>query len=258
MARSDSDAVLLDVENGVARIVLNRPETGNALTVEICHGLRAAFESVSNDASARVVLLSAQGRQFCAGGDLRAIQIAPDRAAFVLELVTAAHAAVRVIAELKKPVVTSVHGAAAGAGLSLVLLSDLVIASDRASFMTAYTAVGLTPDCGQSWLLPRAIGSSRALDLTLQSRRVGAQVALSMGLVSRVVADGTHADEALRLARSLADGPAEASGRARALIRQGYAAGFDAHLDLEAASISAMAGTVEAGALIDAFLEASG
>ncbi|WP_161632176.1 enoyl-CoA hydratase/isomerase family protein [Nakamurella lactea] len=257
MSRPDSEAVLLDVENGVARIVLNRPDTGNALTVEICHGLRAAFESVSNDPSARVVLFSAQGRQFCAGGDLRAIASAPDHAAFVLELVTAAHAAVRSIAALPKPVVTVVHGAAAGAGLSLVLLSDLVVASDRASFMTAYTAVGLTPDCGQSWLLPRAIGTTRGLDLTLQPRRVGAAEALSIGLIARVAADGTHLAQADQLARSLADGPAAASGQARALIRQGYAAGFDAQLDLEAATIAAMAGTAESAALIAAFLEAS-
>jgi len=246
-------AVLLDVSDGVAQVVLNRPAQGNTLDVDMAHRLGAVFSEIADDPAVRVVLLSGNGRFFCAGGDLAAMAAASDRAAFVHELAVAAHGAVQLLAALEKPVVAAVQGAAAGAGLSLVLLSDLVVASSTASFVTAYTSVGLTPDCGQSWLLPRAVGISRALDLTLTSPRLSAAQAHALGLVSRVVEPNSLTAEAEALARRLAQGPVSL-GPARALIRDGYAEGFREHLAREAAAISRAAGAVETGALIEAFL----
>jgi len=250
----DTDPVLLEVRDGVAHVTLNRPETGNALDIPVSRALLGRLRQVAADETARVVLLTGQGRAFCAGGDLRSMQAAADRGAYVLELAQAAHAAVRGLAALDKPVVTAVQGSAAGAGLSLVLLSDLVLAAPDAVFITAYTAVGLTPDCGQSWLLPRAVGTTRALDLLLTSPAVAAPEAHALGIISRVAAQGSVFAEAEALALKLARGPATALGQARALVRSGQADGFDAHLDREAETIARMAATPMAGTLIGAFL----
>jgi 2-(1,2-epoxy-1,2-dihydrophenyl)acetyl-CoA isomerase len=139
----DTDPVLFAVRDGVAHITLNRPETGNALDVPVSRALLGRLQQVAADETAHVVLLTGSGRAFCAGGDLRSMQAAADRGAYVLELARAAHGAIRGLAALGKPVITAVQGSAAGAGLSLVLLSDLVLAAPDAVFVTAYTAVGL-------------------------------------------------------------------------------------------------------------------
>jgi 2-(1,2-epoxy-1,2-dihydrophenyl)acetyl-CoA isomerase len=182
------------------------------------------------------------------------MQAAADRGAYVPELVQAAHGAIRALSALEKPVITAIQGSAAGAGLSLALLSDLVLAAPESVFVTAYTAVGLTPDCGQSWLLPRTVGITRALDLMLTSRALPAQEAHALGIVSRVASQGDVLSEAQALALKIAKGPALALGQAKALIRSGYADGFGAHLDREAETISRMAATETAGTLIEAFL----
>ena len=249
-----TDPVLLNVRDGVASITLNRPESGNALDLPVSGALLGILRQVAADDSARAVLLRGSGRKFCVGGDLRSMRAAPDRGAYVLELAHAAHDAVRALAALEKPVVTAVQGSAAGAGLSLTLLSDLVLADPQSVFVTAYTAVGLTPDCGQSWLLPRAVGVTRALDLTLTSRAISAQDAHALGIVSRIADQESLFTEAETLALKLAQAPAGALGHARALIRSGYADGFEAHLDREAETISRMAATEEAGTMINAFL----
>jgi 2-(1,2-epoxy-1,2-dihydrophenyl)acetyl-CoA isomerase len=210
-------------------------------------------EVIARDEVVRTVLLAGRGRMFCAGGDLRSMYAAENRGSFVHALALAAHDAVRALATLRKPIVAAVRGSAAGAGLSLALLADIVLADPGSSFLTAYTSVGLTPDCGQSWLLPRAVGTQRALELTLMPRRVSAEEAHALGIVSRVVAERDLIDEATAVAERLAAGPAHALGEARALIREAALEGFDAHLDLEAATIARMAASAEAGSLIASF-----
>ncbi|UPK73971.1 enoyl-CoA hydratase-related protein [Nocardioidaceae bacterium SCSIO 66511] len=248
-----SDSVRLDVHEGVARVTLNRPDNGNALDLDVAHRLLDVVQKVAADDDARVMLLRAEGRMFCAGGDLAAMRAAPDPGAYVAELAHAAHEAIRAIVALKKPIVAAVQGAAAGAGLSLVLLSDLVIAAERATFVTAYTAVGLTPDCGQSWLLPRAIGTGRAVDLMLNSPRLTAEKAVHLGVATEAVVDDVLENRAGETAARLATGPSHAFGHARWLIRSADAAGLDAHLDREAETIAAMAATDDTAALIESF-----
>lgn len=247
-------AVLLEIEAGVAHITLDRPHQGNALDLGLARGLKAAFDTVAARDDARVVLLTGNGRLFCAGGDLRSMHAAADRGAFVHELALAAHEAVRVIASLEKPIVAAVQGSAAGAGLSLVLLSDVVLTTPTTSFITAYTTVGLTPDCGQSWLLPRAVGTRRALDLVLAPRRTLGPEAVGLGIATRVLTEDSLAEEAAAHAARLAAGPAHAFGAARALIRSSDAGGFEAHLDKEAETIARMAASEETGKRIEAFL----
>ena len=233
-------AVHLAIAGGVATITLNRPASVNSINIELADQLSESLTKVSSDDTVQVVLLAGAGRMFCAGGDLTELAAAPDRGAYMHQLVSAAHAAVRTLAAMEKPVVAAVHGSAAGAGLSLALLADVVVAGRSAKFLTAYTSVGLTPDCGQSWLLPRATGLSQALSLTLCPRPIGAEEALALGLATTLVDDDDVSLEASRVARRLAEGPNPALGRARRLLRGSYD-GFEAHLDRELVSIEEMA-----------------
>lgn len=153
----------------------------------------------------------------------------------------------------KKPVVAGVQGAAAGAGLALTLASDLVVAGGSAKFLCAYTAIGLTPDCGTSWLLPQAVGLQRALQLTLTNRALTAAEAQQWGVVTQTCADDQVAATARAVADALAAGPARALGLSRKLLRSARTRSLDEHLDLEAASISAMGTTPEAEALVEHF-----
>lgn len=250
-----SDApVLLTVADGVAHVELNRPDASNTIDVPWTEAFLDVLTRARDDDAARVVLLTGRGRMFCAGGDLGAMDAAEDPSTYLRSLADALHEGVRLLDTLEKPVVVGVQGAAAGAGLSLVLGGDLVVAGRSAAFVTAYTSVGLTPDGGQSWLLPRVVGLQRALELTLTPRRLSAEEAQAWGIVGTVVDDDVVHDEALALARRLADGPAHAFGRARRLLRRSYDATLSDQLDVEAGFIAASVAEPESAALISRFL----
>lgn len=246
--------VRLDVGEGVATVTLNRPDDANSINLPMAIHLLEVFEEIAADASSHVVLLRGNGRFFCTGGDLREMDAAPDRGQYLAELAHTMHEAIKLLAGFEKVVVAEVQGSAAGAGLSLVLASDIVYAAESAKFLTAYATVGLTPDCGQSWLLPRVVGLGRAPDLTLEPRHLVASDALDWGIVSRVVSDDVLSHEAALLAQRIATGPAEALGRSRLLLRRGLTSSLEDHLDQEDASISYMASTADTGRRIDAFL----
>ncbi|EWT02718.1 enoyl-CoA hydratase [Intrasporangium oryzae NRRL B-24470] len=247
--------VVYGVHGGVATIELNRPESSNALDLPLAGALLAALDAAAADDGVRVVLLLGRGRLFCGGGDVAAMAAARDRGAFLRELADAAHQVVRRLDVLEKPVVAGVQGAAAGAGLALTLSADLVIAGESATFLTAYTAIGLTPDCGTSWLLPRAVGLGRALDLVLTGRRLSAAEAVELGIAARTCPDAEVPAVARAVAERLASGPAYALGQSRRLLRSAQSSTLDEHLDREAAAIAAAGATDEAAALVDAFVE---
>ena len=248
------DSVLFEVADGVATVTLNRPGASNAVDLGLTRALAAAVAAVAADDAARVLLLCGAGKRFCAGGDLGAMDAAPDRGAFIRELAGAAHEVVRALDRLEKPVVAAVQGAAAGIGLSFVLGADLVVAGAGAKFVSAYTSVGLTPDGGQSWLLPRIVGARRAAEIVLLSEPLSAERALEYGIVSAVVEDGSELARARELAAALAARPAQALGPARRLLRDGMDRSLSDHLDAEAAAITAAASTEATGALIARFL----
>lgn len=251
---SDSP-VVLTVADGVGHIELNRPEASNAIDQPLADALVRCVREAATNEQVRVVLLTGRGARFCAGGDLAAMAAAQDRRAFLQRLADTLHDGVRAFHSLAKPVVAGVHGAAAGAGLSLALGADLVVAGRGCSFVSAYAGVGLTPDGGQSWLLPRVVGQQRALELTLTSRRLSAEEAQDWGIVTRVVDDADVLDEARVLAAQLARGPAPALGRARRLVRDGAESDdLSAHLDLEARSIATAAAHPDSERLIAGFL----
>lgn len=208
------------VTNGVARLELNRPDAANALDLESARQVAAAVAGAASDVEVRAVLITGAGARFCAGGDVASFLAAPDPPAYVERLATELDAAFRALAALEKPVVAAVQGAVAGAGLSLMLSCDLIVSAPSTRFVFAYPGIGFTPDCGLSYLLPRAVGQQRALSFALSGRPATASEALSWGLVSEVADEpGARARD---LAEELASGPATALGQVRRLLRQGW------------------------------------
>lgn len=241
--------------SGVVELLLDHADRGNALDLEGAEHLRAAAKQVADDPG-RAVLLRAAGRNFCVGGDLRSFAGHGDQTgSYVREVALAAHAAVESLHSLPVPLVTAVQGAAAGAGIGLALLGDLVLASRSAVFRLAYTAVGLSPDCGASWLLPRLVGPMRAADLLLTNRVLRASEAEAWGLVSRVVDDAALAEESFALATRLADGPVDAYTAVKRLVRQSAITPLRDHLAAEAHSIAELADGASAKAAIKSFLQ---
>lgn len=208
------------VEEAVAHVRLNRPEAANAFDLAATRELREAVDRAGADPGVRAVMLSGAGARFCAGGDVASFVAAADRSAYLHRLASELDEALQALAALPKPVVAAVHGAVAGAGLGLLLSADVAVAAPGTKFVFAYPGIGLTPDCGVSWMLPRAVGSQRALALALTGRTLDATTAQEWGLVAEVQEDPVAG--ATGLARSWADGPAEALGRTRLLLRAAW------------------------------------
>ncbi|MDH6626159.1 2-(1,2-epoxy-1,2-dihydrophenyl)acetyl-CoA isomerase [Streptomyces sp. LBL] len=242
--------------DGIVELLLDDPTRANALDLPTAEALRDAAAQVAADPGG-AVLLRAAGGNFCVGGDLRAFAgRGADTSSYVHAVATAAHEAVRVLHEVPVPVVTAVRGAAAGGGIGLALTGDLVVAARSARFRLAYTAIGLTPDCGASWVLQRLLGPRRAADLILTNRVLTGDDAERWGLVSWVVEDAELDDTAYRTAAGLAAGSTPALRAAKGLLRAGSGARLEEHLAAEARSIAALAGGAEAQAAMDSFLAA--
>ena len=206
------ETLLYDQRDGVATITLNRPEAFNALTPTLNAELREALGSIGSDESVRAVVISGAGRAFCSGQDLRQME-AGDPAAVVKDTLNNSYAPmIMAMRQLPKPIIGAINGVAAGAGMSLALATDVRIASDKASFMQAFSRVGLVPDAGSNYFLPRLVGLPRALELAWTARRVGAAEALNIGLVNSVVAAEDLDSAAHEMAAQLAKGPALAIG----------------------------------------------
>lgn len=249
------ELLLFSVERHIARIVLNRPQAGNVIDLDMARALAAAAARCEQDATIRCVVLTGAGRMFCAGGDVRAFAAQGERAGeFLGELAAVVHAAVRSFARMPKPLLALVNGPAAGAGLSLALSADIVLASRSATFSTAYGALGLTADGGMTWLLPRLVGLRRAQDLLLTSRRVLSDEALAIGLVTRLVDDALLDSEGDIVAEALARGATRAMGAARALLAVSSSSDLDTQLDREARAIAEAGASAECREGLAAFL----
>ncbi|ALE93872.1 enoyl-CoA hydratase [Arthrobacter alpinus] len=216
------DLIRYENSDAVAHIELNRPQESNAIDQPTAQALEMAIDRAAADEAVRAILVTGAGKRFCAGGDLRSMLAADDHALYLEGLAETLDRALRKLAQLEKPVVAAVQGAVAGAGIALILSCDLVIADPSTKFVLAYSGVGLTPDCGTSYLLPRAIGQQRALAMALTNRAVTADEALAWGLIAEVATDGSPTKRAFDLAKSLAAGPHLALGQTRRLIRGGW------------------------------------
>src|SRR6266508_498574 len=214
-------------DDTVVLVTLNRPERLNALSLELVRELRTTFEGLDADPTARVIVLTGAGRAFSAGADLRAEPTSAD-----VVLGEYYNPLVRTMAGLGTPLVAAVNGVAAGAGMAISLACDLRVAAVGASFRMAFVAVGLVPDTGATWLLPRAIGTARAAEMALTGRPVDAAEALAWGLVNEVVPDSDLLARALEVGRSVA-AQASSTGAIRRLLHGGADGTFEQALEGE-------------------------
>ncbi|HEV2913441.1 MAG TPA: enoyl-CoA hydratase-related protein [Pyrinomonadaceae bacterium] len=223
-------------EAAVATITLNRPAALNALTLELGREFRSAVGE-ARERGARAILLTGAGRAFCAGGDLREMQRMAEKEgrveAFFDEPLKLLHDCVLLIRQTPLPFIAAVNGAASGAGCNLALACDLVLAAESARFNEAFIGVGLTPDCGGTFILPRLVGAKRATELLMTGDPVDARRAAEWGMINRVVADAELMDEAYKLAARLASGPTVAIGRIKELLEKSATNDYGAQMDLE-------------------------
>ena len=235
MPEADGETVLveLDREAGVGTITLNRPAALNALTVPMKEELLAAFRRVEREQAIRAVILTGAGRAFCAGQDLRE-RLEPDAAPLGVEVRERYNPIVRAMRDMPKPIVGAINGVAAGAGASLAMACDIRIASDAASFALAFGRVGLVPDSGATWFLPRLVGAARAAELALLNDPVSAADAARIGLVGRVVPAADLAAEARAVAGRLAAGAPRAIALTKRALHAAWEHGLQAALEHEA------------------------
>jgi 2-(1,2-epoxy-1,2-dihydrophenyl)acetyl-CoA isomerase len=246
--------VRLERHGALARITLARPAAGNALNIQLCRDLRAAAEVCSASPDIRAVLLRAEGPAFCYGGDIAEFEAAgANRDVHLAGLAADLHAAQSMLRLIPAPLVVAVQGAAAGAGLSLAMMGDIVVAGASASFALAYTQIGLSADGGATYFLPRLIGLRRTQELAFTNRRLSAKEALDWGMLTSVSKDEELQADAWRIAEGLAAGPTAAYGAVKNLLSQSYGAGFSQQTAHEAEAISRLAGGGDAAEGIAAF-----
>ncbi len=255
MSSTAQPTLRLDIRDHIAFLTLARPEAANTMNLEFGHEFLAAAFAIEAAPGVRAVVLTGQGKNFCFGGDLKGmVGSGCDVGSYLRELTTNLHAGMTLLARLDAPVIAAVNGTAAGAGLGLVLAADLAIAARSAKFAPAYTGVGLTPDAGCTFLLPRAVGYKRAMELLLTNRVLDAQQALDWGLVNQIAEDDSLEQTAAALAARLAAGPVGAFGAVKRLLSEAEP-GFEAQLARESLSISSRGMTAEGREGIAAFLE---
>lgn len=245
------DLVGYSVAQGVAHIRLNRPEVSNALDLDTARAFTSAVGRAASSEEVRAVLLTGEGRRFCAGGDVASFARAADQPAYIHQLASELDAGFQRLAALEMPVVAAVQGAVAGAGLALMLSCDLIVADPSTKFVFAYPAIGFTPDCGLSYLLPRSIGQHRALRFALMGEPASAENAYDWGMVTEVSADAPG--RGTELATALASGSAKALGQCRRLIRAGWDHDRAAVGAEETRTVSEMVKGAEAQTLIARF-----
>ena len=245
-----------EVREGLAHLTLNRPDAANAINLELVRELLKAATICADDSGIRAVLLTGSGRRFCVGGDLKSFAAAGVGVTeLIREIADTLHEALSKFARMDAPLVAAVNGVAAGAGMSMVCMTDIALAADSATFTMAYTAVGLTPDGSSTYFLPRMIGMRRTKELMLTNRRLSAAEALEWGIVQRVVPDDQLMVEAEKLARSLASGPTSALGIVKKLLLASAMSDLEPQLDAETSGIVSVADTSDAREGLAAFFE---
>lgn len=245
-------------EGPVAWITLNRPDRLNALTATMSGELEDAFTDAGEDEHVRCIVLTGEGRGFCAGQDLTEFEAAyraGDRPDIAEHLRTSYHRMIPIVVQTPKPVIAAINGVAAGAGLSLALACDIRVASDEAKFTQAFVKIGLIPDSGGSYLLPRAVGYPKALELSITGDLIDSKTALDIGLVSRVVAAASFRDDVSALASRLASMPTLAIAATKALLQGSLNLNLDEALDQEAIAQAAMGRTQDHIEGVNAFVE---
>lgn len=224
--------IIWSVENGVARITLNRPSVFNSMHHAMRQEVLTALDLCRNEDAIRAVYLTGAGRAFCAGQDLQEV-VDPNGPALHDILASGYNPMVRAIRSLEKPVVCAVNGVAAGAGANLAFCCDITVAAASASFTQAFSKIGLIPDSGGTWTLPRLVGLQRATALMMLSDKISAEEAAAMGLIWKVFPDDAFATESLRIAEMLAQMPTRALGMTKRALNRAFSNDFNTQLALE-------------------------
>lgn len=251
-----SDEILYAMARGVATITLNRPKVMNALDVAMLSALRVACEEAAGDEAVRAVVLQGAGAAFVAGGDVAMFHAnLPRLPALVREGGAELRRAILALRHAPKPVLASVHGAVAGAGVSILAAADLAVAAEGTRFTMAYSNIGASPDGGATVFLPRLIGYRKAMELMLLAEVFDAQAALAMGLVNWITNPESRLAETERLAQRLAQGPTVAFGETKRLAQQGYDRPLVAQLEEEIEAFARCAGTADFVEGVAAFMQ---
>ncbi len=227
--------ILFTIEQGVATLTLNRPEQLNSFNAQMHKEVREALKQVRQNPEVRCLLITGSGRGFCAGQDLGDRNVAPGAAAPDLgeSIEKNYNPLIRALRDLPMPVICAVNGVAAGAGANIALACDITLAAKSASFIQAFCKIGLVPDSGGTWTLPRAVGMARAKALALLGDRLSAEQAEQWGMIWRCVDDAALQDEALKLARQLATQPTYGLALIKRALNASASNSFDEQLDLE-------------------------
>lgn len=251
-----SAKVFVDIADGIATLAFNRPAVYNALDEDMIVAFRSHCESLADDATVRCVVLRGEGAAFLAGGDVALLHSRrAELPAMILRLARELHLGVLALRRMPKPVLASVHGAVAGAGLSLMCACDLAIAADDSRFTFAYSRIGASPDGGWSYFLSRMLGTRKALELALLSESLDAAAALKLGLVNQVVPLTILGEETATLARRLAAGPTLAYAEIKRLIDAAGENSLEMHLEVEAQAFARCAGSADMSEGVAAFVE---
>jgi len=252
---SEYSRLLFEVREGIAHVVLNRPEAANAVDAEMAREFEDCMARC-DDPSVRAVLLTGAGRMFCGGGDLKSFAAQPqdELPGFIERMAAFLHRGIARMARMNAPVVAAVNGAAGGAGMSLVCAVDFVVAAESARFTMAYTRSGLTPDGSSTYFLPRIVGFRRAAELMLTNPVLDSRRAYELGIVTRVVADADLTKESEALAIELARGATVAYGTVKRLLLASATNSLETQLELEGAAIAHMTTTADAREGIAAFI----
>jgi 2-(1,2-epoxy-1,2-dihydrophenyl)acetyl-CoA isomerase len=248
-----------ELRDNVASIVLNRPDNANGMNMELIEELAAAArwcQLAVEERRIRAIVITGEGKIFCAGGDIHSFKAFGEViSGEIARLAGHLHEATSLFMHMQVPVITAVNGAAAGAGFSLAMMADLVLAAQSATFMLAYTAIGLSPDGAATYTLPRLVGTRRAQELVLLNRRLTADEALQWGLITKVVPDDQLMNEALQLAKKLAAGPTRALGTAKMLLNASDSNTPEQQMALEAHHLSTLSASDDGQEGIRSFLE---
>ncbi|MDR1321551.1 MAG: enoyl-CoA hydratase/isomerase family protein [Gracilibacteraceae bacterium] len=251
--KTEYRSIKYETADRVATVTMCVPEKMNALDARLGEELASALARAKADAAVKVVVLTGMGNAFCAGGDLTGFP-ALDLQTAAEGIRDSARSLVGAFTKLPKPIIAAVNGFAVGAGLSLALISDIVLASDKAVFGAAFVNVGLIPDIGSLFYLPRLIGLPRAKELAFTGRNLSAQEALTMGIVNRVTENDALAAEAAKLAGKLARQPALAMAQAKALLHASLEIGVDELIELEGMAQGICMQSEDSREGVDAFL----
>ncbi len=250
-----NDTILFSQSGSIGTLTFNRPDVYNAMNIELIHAMRDVTAEIVASKTLRAVILKGAGKAFLAGGDVGLFYKQRESMGNVKPLGDALHAGIKNIRNMPFPVIAQIHGACAGAGLSVAMAADFAIAADGAQFNTAYTKIGLSPDGGSTFFLPRYVGMKRAIELTMLAELFDAKAAAAMGIINRAVPADQLEQEVAALAERLSNGATQAFARAKKLINQSFVTPIDKQLDDEIAYFAECAMTNDFKEGVTAFVE---